>query len=177
MSWSAPKTFTANSVLTAADLNTYLRDNSLMTVPSIATTPSSYFIVSALNTIAERVPSSDYVPNSETTTATGYVGLSTVGPTVSVTTGPSAFVFLAANTLNTSTNATWYSVGITGATTVVASDGTALMMQGSSGLGQHTGTAILMRGLNSGINTFTAKYRVSGGTGTFSERRLAVMPL
>jgi hypothetical protein len=30
--------------------------------------------------------------------------------------------------------------------------------------------------LTPGINTFTAKYRVSASTGTFSSRRIAVMP-
>jgi hypothetical protein len=39
------------------------------------------------------------------------------------------------------------------------------------------GTSHIVTGLTAGSNAFVAKYRVSGGTGTFANRRLTVIPL
>lgn len=176
MSWTAPKTFTANSTLTAADLNTFLRDNFSQTVPAIAQTPEAMYISSGLNSVVERVPTGGFVAATETTTTARYVNLATVGPSVTVTSGTSALVFLSANIGNNTANTgTWMSYTVSGATTAAAADTTALLVQEMTGYA--VGAAILHNGLTAGSNTFTCKYGVSGGTGTFDSRRISVIPL
>jgi hypothetical protein len=71
---------------------------------------------------------------------------------------------------------------VSGATTLAASDAQSLVagilggggaprpdMQGSA--------TYLVTGLTAGSNTFTAKYRVDGSTGTFANRNIIVIPL
>jgi hypothetical protein len=61
------------------------------------------------------------------------------------------------------------------AITAASNDPLALVNQGTS-LSQAS-AVFLVTGLSAGAHTFTAKYRVSGGTGTFVNRRIAVIPL
>ncbi len=41
----------------------------------------------------------------------------------------------------------------------------------------NAGATFLVTGLTAGSNTFTQQYKVNGGTGTFANRRLLVIPL
>ncbi len=49
MAWTAPITFTSGSVLTAAQLNTYLRDNLNETAPAKFTAAGQLFVSTAAN--------------------------------------------------------------------------------------------------------------------------------
>lgn len=177
MVWTAPVTAVTGSVFPSAIYNQVVRDNLLQTMPALTTALGSFFATSGTHQIAERVPVADYDSGSSTTTSTSYTDLTAgVGPTVTCQTGVLAAVFLYCNQNNTApaTNAVWMALEISGATTQAASDSFAVQLQGSAG--QHAGACFLIDTLVPGSNTFTAKFRVSAGTGLFSSRRLAVWP-
>lgn len=153
MAWTTPRTWVTGEVVTAAYFNTNLRDN-------------LNFLVGAAG--AE-------VLTSETTTSTTYTDLATVGPAVTVTTGVSALALFSAEMGNSTANATLLSVAVSGATTLAASENYRAVDNTTSGV---TGfNHKFFTGLTAGSNTFTLKYRVGGGTGTFLIRRVTVIPL
>jgi hypothetical protein len=169
-------TAVANTVFTAAQFNQFVRDNLNETAPAKATTAGSYFAVSGLNSIAERTPASAIVATSQNTTSTSYVDLATVGPSVSVTTGPAAVVMIYnANVNAAGTSSSLMSFEVSGATSQAPNDNMAI--GAASTVGSRAGASFLVTGLNAGTNTFTCKYRVGGSTGTFVDRRIAVLPL
>lgn len=180
MVWTAPITFDPNSVLTAAQMNTYLRDNMLETMPAKSVHAGSHFAVVARNQIAERMIKSGFIAGPDTSTSTEYTDLANLGPSVSVSTSVSAFVFLyAMQSEHITGGPTWMSYEVSGATESDADDNRAVQMQqGSIDRGQAWGAGILHEDLTPGINIFTAKYRVSGnGNGTWTNRRIIVFPL
>lgn len=189
MTWTAPKTFVANSVFTAADLNTYLRDNLMETTAAKALNPGSMFITSGNNSITERFAQAAYVPTLESTTsnASGGVNLATAGPAVTVNTDTQAFVFLYCqlywSPVTSGTDGTQVFMGYTvsGASSIAFDNNKAIVMQHSysgGGRGQRVGVMIFEDGLSPGGNIFTAKYRVGNTSyhGNFSDRRIAVLP-
>lgn len=114
-----------------------------------------------------------------TTSSTTFADLATVGPTVSLETGAKALVLLSSVSDHPTVGAyTVMSFAVSGATTLAAADGRAVYRQQwvASSEGMISGFVVLTT-LTPGVNTFTAKYRVDGGTGTFLWRRLAVIPL
>ncbi len=179
MAWTTPRTFTANSTVTAADLNLYLRDNFLEMEPAKALNPSGFFATTGLNAIAERLLTSDFISAQETTTTVGtFVDLATVGPQVTVTTSTKAFLFMYCHSFNSSggVNRSFMAYAVSGATTIAAGNATAIDVNQTGG--QRFALGQLVTGLNAGSNVFTAKYTVSGAsTGTWSDRRLAVLPI
>lgn len=182
MAWSAPMTAVSNSVFTAAQFNQYVRDNLNQTAPALATTTSSYFATVAANQIAERIAAQAIVSTTETTTSTAYGNLTTVGPQVTVTSGTSALVVLYADvSSNTAGTVAYTSYTVTGASSISAADSRAL----AYATGSTAAATFLMasyvhleNGLSAGSNTFTMVYRMGsgGGTGTWSNRCLTVLP-
>jgi hypothetical protein len=66
---------------------------------------------------------------------------------------------------------------ISGATTVAAADTWALALgSAAANVGGQVSATFLVTGLNSGSNTFTAKYRVSNNTCTYLNRNIIVTP-
>lgn len=176
MAWTSPRTFAANSTLTAADLNTFLRDNLNETSAAKAQNPGSIFVATGLNTIGERLADSQFISTSESTTSLSYVDLATIGPAVTVTTSVQALVFMNVNIRHSTGLAAWMSYAISGATSDPPQDNRALMLQNT--LGQQLGCVILHTAITPGLNTFTAKYRVTTSGTTFAaNRRLSVLPL
>lgn len=177
MAWTVPATAVAGQPFAAAIANAQMRDNLNATAPALATTISSWFTGTGINTIAERIPAQNNASGSSTTTATAYGNLAdAVTTSVTVTTGTSAWCLLYCNFNNSvAGNNTWMSVAVSGATTIAASDVRSLMMNQSGGA--RFGAPFYFNGLlTPGSNTFTLRYRVSAGTGTFSVRRLGVIP-
>lgn len=171
-------TAVSGSVYTAAQFNTFVRDNLNETAPAKATTLGGYFVTTSLNEIAERVGARETITTSETTTSTSYTDLATTGPTVTVTTGQLALVIwgtqLTNNTANTSSRV---SVDVSGASTIAADDVRGLAYDPATAGGVlQCSHAVFYDNLTPGSNTFTLKYRVGGGTGTFQRRRLIVLP-
>lgn len=178
MSWTAPKTFTANTVLTAADLNTYLRDNLNETAPAKCTSSGSWFIGAGPNAIQERIPQFSLVTASETTSSTSYANLETVGPSVTVTSGSRCLIIISASIANGLVNTqSFIGYEITGTTTQAITDTLSLTTDGVTEDKVHRRCQILMEeNMNPGVNTFTLKYKTTANTSTFSERFLAVLP-
>lgn len=180
MAWTAPMTAIAGSAFTAAQFNTYVRDNLLETAPAKATTAGGYFVATGTNAISQRTLTESEITTAETTSNTSYINLATVGPTVTTTTGSKALVMWCAQIENTANGGFGIvSVDISGATTQAANDGYSLVLEQTS---DNTGQAVSAStakvfNLTPGSNTFTLKYRASGGgTSNFSRRRLIVLP-
>lgn len=180
MAWTAPMTAVANSVFTAAQFNTHVRDNLNETAPAKATTAGRIFVATGANAIAEREIETDVVATSQSTTSTSYVDLATAGPSVTVTTGSAAILLWTALMSNSgATNKTYVDYDVSGATSRSAQDGSALRHHGG-GTANHelrAGQIMYEGGLTPGSNTFTLKYKCNGGTGTFQDRRLTVIAL
>lgn len=123
-----------------------------------------------------------YVSTSETTTSTSYTDLTTTSDTVTATIGSSgmALVLVSANLQNnTQASRSYMGFAVSGATTQAAADSYSISIgipASVANMGNHSGS-FLVTGLNAGSNTFKAKYRVSATTGTFADRRIAVIPL
>ena len=119
------------------------------------------------------------VGTNQTTTSTSYTDLATVGPSVTLTTGTKALVIISTYIQTAASNRDSYaSWDVSGASTVAASDTWAILVWGSnSGVQISASRAHLITGLTAGSNTFTMKYRVSVGTGSFSQRTITVLDL
>lgn len=121
------------------------------------------------------------VATSETTTSTSYADLTTTTDTVTVTVGASGMVevFLSCGLNISSTNACIVGFAVSGANTQAAGDPYLIeLVSGVAGGSQAIfGAPYLLTGLTAGSTTFKMKYRVTGGTGTFFNRRIAAIPL
>lgn len=190
MTWTAPFTAIAGSVFTAAQWNTFIRDNLAETMTSKALTAGSIFAVSGTNQIVQRDPSAtlstqqvDFTstsfgdPENETTTEAPAAS----GPSVTVTTGPTALVGYRINVRVPSVTARCeVSYEISGATSREASKTRSMgysVSNSASALNLRVGWMDLATLLTPGENIFTLKYNVSSGTGVVNDRRLFVIPL
>jgi len=179
MAWTAPMTAVAGNAFTAAQFNTYIRDNLLETAPAKATTQGGYFVSTGANAITERIAQSAHIATTETTTSTSYADLATVGPSVTVNAGTACLVSIYASLQNSTSGAVAkMSYAVSGASTIAASDVTAISLTtAAANQAIRTGMTFLQTPLTSGSKTFTAKYAVSAGTGSFVNRRITVLPL
>jgi hypothetical protein len=157
MSWTVPPTYPVGSLLTSTLMNRISGN--------------------LADLDARSRPSSGGVLTSETTTSTSYADLATVGPFVTLVTGVAAMVVLSALVQTTGAGVTpRMAFAISGATTVPATDTWCINIDSSAVVNAQTSFAVLVTGLNAGSNTFTAKYKVGSGTGTFVDRGLMVWP-
>lgn len=177
-------TAVSGSVYTAAQFNQFVRDNFNETAPAKATQAGEYFVADGANSITARtVSGATDIDVGGTTTSTTYDDLdgpAAVGPSVTLTTGSQALVFYHAQAINSGAGSARVSVDVSGATTIASADNRSIATFGSADNGVGAMTAVFYTGglaLNPGSNTFTMKYRVSSGTGTFDDRRIFVMPL
>lgn len=179
MAWTTPMTFVDGSALTAAQLNTHLRDNLLSMATAKATVIPGYFVSAGRNNIVERKPRANRVATDESTTSTEYTDLTTVGPSVTVTTGNTALVFTACKIFDAglSNSTHGMSFAISGATEQDPSNANEIVMDGVPANNSNTfGMCSLLTDLSPGVNTFTCKYVVASGTATFGNRLIAVLP-
>jgi hypothetical protein len=122
------------------------------------------------------------VATSQSTSSTTYTDLGTVGPAATVTTGVSgkALVLLTAE-IGSGGNGiySYMGVAVSGASTIAAADTAALYrLNGTVAVSQLVTAAVVITGLTAGSNTFTAKYRTSGGAAsTFLNRSIVVIAL
>lgn len=115
--------------------------------------------------------STQNVATSQTTTSTSYADLATVGPTVTLTsTGTLAIVLWNLNQSTTSGSCA-SSIAVSSGTVIAAAD--SFGQVGSNSGTKVTGWAVFT--INPNVaNIYTMKYRVTGGTGTFLDRRMWV---
>jgi len=179
MAWSAPMTAVANSTFTAAQFNQYVRDNLNETAPAKTTAASSYVVGAGVNSIVERraVAASDLSVGNTTSTTFGDLPDSGIGPQVTVETGPSALVIVRCSAETTGAGSARMAYEITGDSSIAPADNRGIGVFGVAGAGVICSSVSIHKDLTPGTNTFTAKYRVSSGTGSFSSRRLGVFPL
>lgn len=184
MAWTTPMTFIDGAPLTAAQLNTHLRDNFLETVPAKSTNNGGagggYFAVAGPYSLAERgiAYSEVNTGSSQSTTSTTYTDLSTVGPTVSVLTGKVAIVFYNVEFWNSARKGECaMGIEISGKTIKEAKDDTGIVMATDGGAAIQAAGCKVFDDLEPGMNIFTMKYRAGSETANFNRRRLLVMPL
>lgn len=178
----------------AADVNTPLNaiaavinggiDSTNITDGSIATGDIANAAVTAnkLGTGAANAT----VATAETTTSTSYANLTTTTDTVTVTIGANGLALVTISSRmqnNTSAAIVYVGVDISGANTVAATDTTAMLIQVSNAnFVYRWSSCFLLTGLTAGSTTFKLKYKVAdggggAGTATFTDRRIAVVPL
>lgn len=122
-------------------------------------------------------PKGATVATSQTTTSTTYTDLATVGPATTLTTGTAAMVALTAEADTTGAGVTPYmGFAVTGASSVAAADAMAMRVDSSAVVNVAASVLYLVTGLTAGSNTFTTKYRVGSGTGSYVNRNIAVWP-
>lgn len=185
MAWTTPMTFVDGSILTAPQMNTFLRDNMLETAPGKAIDNSfpqyisSIFVTEAYNSITQRSVVADVVAAAESTDSEDWVDLDTTGPEVTVETGERALYLFTAEVVNDSPDATsYYAVEVSGASSIEPYSGRGARTDGvPNGNRMRVGMARLETNLTPGLNTFTMKYAVATGTATYDSRDLVVIPL
>lgn len=125
-------------------------------------------------------PATGSIGTSETTASNAYTDLATVGPTVNTIIGPSGIALLIIGCDQTNGTAgaiDFMSFTASGANTIVALDATSYFVKNATANTEtNASLSILLTQLTPGATTFTAKYRVSAGTGTFANRTLSIIP-
>lgn len=180
MAWTAPMTFASNTVLTSAQLNTHLRDNLIELAPAKASQAGGFFTTEFPNRIEQRIPKSHALDVTEFSKRSDWGDLGTPGPRVTVNTGTSAMVFLAAEMSAITEDAT-VAMGyeISGATFREPSDSSSVMIEG---LNPNQWTRwcnmVIETELNPGLNTFTCKYKASDedNDSGWDDRAITVIP-
>lgn len=122
------------------------------------------------------------VATSQSTTSTAFTNLATIGPVVTMTTPSSGSVFVVLTHdvgQSTSGQVSFAGFEVSGGTARAASTTQSLILVAAiAGQGGQFSGVFRVDGLAAGVShTFTAKYRVSGGTGTFANRQLSVIPI
>jgi hypothetical protein len=123
-----------------------------------------------------------FVATTESTTSTTYADLATVGPSVTVDirddgSGAGRALVIVGGRMSNNTAGATSAMSVAGPG-LTPSDTTALTNQNESTSSLLIASHVFIAsGLTPGSATYTAKYRVSGGTGSFSSRRLAIIPL
>jgi hypothetical protein len=178
MAWTTPLTAVDGAALTAAQWNASVRDNLLETAPAKATASGRIFVSTGVNSIAQREIKQGQVLTQETTTNTSYTDLTTVGPSVTITSGTLALVSIQCQMFSSgSSNSNWSSFAISGATTVASSDQVAISCEAAAVSQAFRFGASILQTVTAGSNTYKQQYRVGGATGTFDDRNIIVMAL
>ena len=205
MAWNAPFDYTPAQVLTAANLDTYLSGNMNETAVAKVTTAGDLVYATAANALARlgigavgtflnssgsapqwgKITAAllnvgyDRVATSQTTTSTSYADLATAGPSVAVTCPSGAAILLFfAIVANASINER-----ATFGVRIDAVDPTADMEATWDNADDATApNASLVgiayaSGLSVASHTFKLRYKTTGGTQYFRERRLIVVGL
>lgn len=154
------------------------------TVANSAITANYYSKISKPHGIAAGPGATANVATSETSTSSTYTDLATAGPAVTVTVGESgnALVCIGSNMANNtaSGDGALMSFAASGANTISAGTVPYILFYQTwtaGALGEF-GRMWLVTGLTPGVTTFTAKYAIfSGGTGTWKNRSISVVPL
>lgn len=183
MTWRAPFTAVAGSILTASQVNAFIRDNLNETMPARASQPGSLFVTSGTGEIAERVLVQNEDTDAVDITATSFddPATGTPGPSVTALTGTRALVgYRATLQIKSDTARIEMSYAVSGASEIEASTTRSTgysVSNSASGYTHRMGVVDMATEMEPGLNTFTLKYNVSSGTGTADDRRLWVLPL
>jgi hypothetical protein len=179
MTWNAPKTFVANTVLSARDLNDQIRDNQQELMAAKATLEGGYFLSDGPNMLVERRRKAHTLAAWSWTASTTYADPSVggTGPIVTMETGSNALIWIKGEISNSGTSDAYMSVAVTGNSVIAASDTYSLAFSGATKAVFQASYGFMMDTLTPGTNTFTVKYRASAGTSYFVNRQLSVFPM
>lgn len=175
-------TFVNGTALTAAQLNTHLRDNMRETFPAIASATASYGAQVCQTRGRNKLVT--YGINSVENTGTIQIRSSNyteaVGPSLSMLTNKSALCIWAAS-LDSTVNdaATYCSIAVSGATDIDFNDIWSSQRDGAP-LGNEVRFSMIKmfyNELNPGINTFTMGFRINNSQGSARRRELIVWGL
>jgi hypothetical protein len=120
----------------------------------------------------------DYIATSQSSVSTSYTDLSTVGPTVTVTTGTTAYVMIQTLASSTVANRQFTSFAVTGASSISAGtyEIAPIEIPTGGGVSQPLVASFVVTGLTAGSNTFTMKYKSSDGNAiTWAKRYIQVI--
>ena len=118
------------------------------------------------------------VNTSQSTSSGTFTDLTTT-QAITITTGTKALVMLTCKMNNVNLgNKVCMSFAVSGSTTIAAGDITSLeVLQPRAGEFYTVGSAFYLSSLTAGSNTFTAKFRIDVGTGTWKDRQITVIDL
>jgi hypothetical protein len=181
MAWVTPGTAVTNATYTAAQHNAWVRDNLLETLVAKVTAAGQIGVSTGPNALSARgLGGSRVTGGPQTTSSAAFTDMTTVGPTVTLTTGTTALVLTTSFVMNTTAGQGGYmGYTVSGASTIAADATRALrIMSGAASERARLTAATWQTGLNAGSNTFTARYAVvASGTAEFDEREIIVLPL
>lgn len=177
MTWTAPPTFVSGNVLTAAQLGILAADL-LETAAAKATGAGQWFVATGTNTLAARnVASNNVTGGDQGTTSLSFVDLTTIGPTVTVTTGTTVIVVLSAQLFNDTLNG-YAECGVNINNLGVSSGLTLRTLTSFANARQSASHVSYRSGLTAGSNTFKMQYRAQNtGQANFNSRELTVLPV
>lgn len=175
MAFVSPPVFTSGNVLTAAQLNILGADIN-ETAVAIATTAGTYPVATGATSLAMRTCDSDVDDSIATTSSTSYIHSGM--PSVVLATGATALVMLYSLVTNdTNSQSSFFGFAVSGGTTQAANDNRAIQFaRYTTQVAVACSSVVLCTSLNVTANSFVAGVRVTGGSGTFDHRRIAVMP-
>jgi hypothetical protein len=186
--------FTAGEVLAAADLNDTFAAKANLASPTFTGTPAAPTAAAGTNTTqlattafvrsnAGLILNTNIfraiVDTEQLTPSDTYTDLTTVGPSITATTGTAVMILMSAQAVNDGGSGRQSSItlAVSGATTITASDIYAMVTSSASGaLFQTTTRAWYIDTLTPGSNTFTLKYKTQGSPNTsyFKFRSLVI---
>jgi hypothetical protein len=178
MAWSTPRDWTTGEVVTAAVMNTYVRDQQDV-LDSAAI--NSYLCHSG-SAPAWRTGGTDFVGGSGSSSSTSFIDLDGdwgfgTGVIVSVTTHTKALILYKARLSNDTQGAlTILSWRCSGATTTAASENNAVWYESSNAADVSWQSGFDYVTLTAGTNEFELQARVVSGTGTINRPELVVLP-
>lgn len=162
MAWTAPRTWTTGELVTAAFLNTHLRDN------------LSYLAGFASDTETQDVNGFTNTAYADLDALTAAAFTNPVA--VTATTGTKALIHISTTAMNINTSGSCFlAYRVSGASTIASSDANAARadVTGRSGVTiVHT-----EEGLTAGSNTFELQARVTANNGRITNPRITVIPL
>ncbi|MEO5875528.1 MAG: hypothetical protein ABIS86_17060 [Streptosporangiaceae bacterium] len=172
-------TAVAGTVYTAANWNTHIRDNLNATgVGVLSSGMGRYLATTGLGSVAERAGAVGVIATGQSTASATFVDLATVGPTATPATGVRALVVFGAAISNSTAGAGGrVSVALSGSNTQAAADTNSFYAEsGLAGDGFQGSWVTVFTPITAGTTTFTLKYRAVGGTATFANRAVSIIP-
>ncbi|MEO8609958.1 MAG: hypothetical protein ABI690_18840 [Chloroflexota bacterium] len=145
--WSSPKTWSVGELVTAALLNSHLRDN----FDFIKTPPTALYILNE---------SSDY-----TTTSTSFVNVDGAKLALTITTAGGDVLVGFCGSILQSAATVFFDVEVDGSRTA-GDDGLCVITPSTASARMNATCFKLIQGLSSGLHTFKLQWKVNSGTAT-----------